>query len=181
MTPVTHSWSPVEVAAVPVTLQTGASRFVRRYSNQPHYAALIDPGKRSAEMRCLAEAIYFEARSEPELGQSAVAQVVMNRVASSLYPDSICGRGLPEPPPAPRLPVHLRLRGPFPAHSRNRRPGAAPSVWRRRSSAARPLSRASGWPRTTMRITSIRAGPARSCAATKIGRHIFYQLRPGQR
>jgi len=43
------------------------------------------------QRRCLATAIYFEARGEPIQGQVAVAQVVMNRVRSSLYPDTICG------------------------------------------------------------------------------------------
>lgn len=43
------------------------------------------------QRRCLATAIYFEARGEPVEGQIAVAQVVMNRVRSSLYPDTICG------------------------------------------------------------------------------------------
>ncbi len=42
-------------------------------------------------MRCLAEAVYFEARSEPEQGQAAVAQVVLNRVAHPNYPTSVCG------------------------------------------------------------------------------------------
>ncbi|MCT4654737.1 MAG: cell wall hydrolase [Cohaesibacter sp.] len=40
---------------------------------------------------CLANAIYFEARSEPIKGQIAVAQVVMNRVKNPTYPNSICG------------------------------------------------------------------------------------------
>jgi hypothetical protein len=40
--------------------------------------------------RCLANAIYFEARSEPIRGQMAVAQVVMNRVFSGFYPDDVC-------------------------------------------------------------------------------------------
>ncbi len=43
------------------------------------------------EMKCLAEAIYFEARSEPERGQIAVAQVVLNRLKNPAYPDTICG------------------------------------------------------------------------------------------
>jgi spore germination cell wall hydrolase CwlJ-like protein len=43
------------------------------------------------EMRCLAEAVYFEARSEPERGQAAVAQVVLNRVRHEAYPNSVCG------------------------------------------------------------------------------------------
>jgi hypothetical protein len=49
------------------------------------------PGSAGEEMRCLAEAIYFEARGESEEGQAAVAQVVMNRVSSGLYPETICG------------------------------------------------------------------------------------------
>ena len=42
------------------------------------------------ELRCLALNIYFEARSEPESGQRAVAHVVMNRVVHPRYPDSVC-------------------------------------------------------------------------------------------
>ena len=41
--------------------------------------------------RCLAQAIYFEARSEPLAGWDAVADVVINRAFSSHYPASICG------------------------------------------------------------------------------------------
>ena len=40
---------------------------------------------------CLADAIYFEARGEPEKGQEAVAQVILNRTASGHYPKSVCG------------------------------------------------------------------------------------------
>lgn len=43
------------------------------------------------ESQCLAQAIYYEARSETEAGQLAVAQVVLNRVNSPSYPKSICG------------------------------------------------------------------------------------------
>jgi len=42
------------------------------------------------EQNCLAEAIYFEARSEQRKGQIAVAQVVLNRVKNPAYPDTIC-------------------------------------------------------------------------------------------
>jgi hypothetical protein len=42
-------------------------------------------------LRCLAEAVYYEARSESEDGQRAVAQVVLNRVRSPAYPASVCG------------------------------------------------------------------------------------------
>ncbi|MEM8571907.1 MAG: cell wall hydrolase [Pseudomonadota bacterium] len=44
-----------------------------------------------AEWRCLAEGVYFEARGEPLKGQIAVAEVILNRVDSSRYPDTICG------------------------------------------------------------------------------------------
>jgi len=40
---------------------------------------------------CLAQAIYHEARGETVYGQTAVAQVVINRVFSRYYPDSVCG------------------------------------------------------------------------------------------
>jgi spore germination cell wall hydrolase CwlJ-like protein len=43
------------------------------------------------EQKCLATAIYFEARGEPVKGQAAVAQVVLNRVRAPTYPDTICG------------------------------------------------------------------------------------------
>jgi spore germination cell wall hydrolase CwlJ-like protein len=43
-----------------------------------------------AGRKCLAMAIYFEARSEPLAGQAAVAQVIINRSRSPRYPDSIC-------------------------------------------------------------------------------------------
>jgi Cell Wall Hydrolase len=58
---------------------------------KPNYAALIDPKDGARQMRCLAEAIYFESRSEPEDGQAAVAQVVLNRVRSGIYPTTVCG------------------------------------------------------------------------------------------
>ena len=60
-------------------------------SDRPGYASLIDPADSARQMRCLAEAIYFESRSEPEAGQAAVAQVVLNRVRSGIYPTTVCG------------------------------------------------------------------------------------------
>jgi spore germination cell wall hydrolase CwlJ-like protein len=42
-------------------------------------------------LQCLAEAVYYEARSESEEGQRAVAQVVLNRVRHPSYPSSVCG------------------------------------------------------------------------------------------
>jgi len=45
---------------------------------------------RERDHACLAQAVYFEARGEPAEGQLAVAQVVMNRVASQYYPNNVC-------------------------------------------------------------------------------------------
>ena len=46
---------------------------------------------RARAEKCLADAVYFEARGEPLKGQEAVAQVVMNRVFSGFYPNDVCG------------------------------------------------------------------------------------------
>ena len=40
---------------------------------------------------CLAQAVYYEARSEGEAGERAVAQVVLNRVRHPAWPNSVCG------------------------------------------------------------------------------------------
>ena len=61
--------------------------FDSRIPQNPGY----DVNRYAQELNCLATAIYFEARGEPDTGQIAVAQVVTNRVRSSYYPDSICG------------------------------------------------------------------------------------------
>jgi spore germination cell wall hydrolase CwlJ-like protein len=52
---------------------------------------LTDEKVRAKEEKCLAEVIYFEARGEAVRGQIAVAQVVMNRVFSGKYPNTVCG------------------------------------------------------------------------------------------
>jgi spore germination cell wall hydrolase CwlJ-like protein len=44
-----------------------------------------------AEWACLTEALYFEARGESLEGQIAVAEVILNRVDSPLYPRTVCG------------------------------------------------------------------------------------------
>ncbi len=51
---------------------------------------LDEKGYAKAE-KCLAEAVYFESRGEKVRGQIAVAQVVMNRVFSGYYPNTVCG------------------------------------------------------------------------------------------
>lgn len=67
-------------------------------------AGLLDPGPaaralalagsmtdRTRAQHCLTLAVYYEAASEPDAGQRAVAQVVLNRVTHPAYPDTVCG------------------------------------------------------------------------------------------
>jgi N-acetylmuramoyl-L-alanine amidase len=42
-----------------------------------------------SELFYLTQAIYYEARGEDVLGQAAVAHVILNRVKSPLYPDTV--------------------------------------------------------------------------------------------
>jgi spore germination cell wall hydrolase CwlJ-like protein len=52
---------------------------------------LSDEKSRAKSEKCLAEAVYFEARGEAVRGQIAVAQVVLNRAFSGFYPATVCG------------------------------------------------------------------------------------------
>jgi len=49
------------------------------------------PAERDKALRCLTQAVYFEAGFEPVAGQQAVAQTVLNRMRHPGYPKSICG------------------------------------------------------------------------------------------
>jgi len=51
---------------------------------------LFDEKARAKSEKCLAEAVYFEARGEAVRGQIAVAQVVLNRAFSGFYPSTVC-------------------------------------------------------------------------------------------
>jgi hypothetical protein len=55
------------------------------------FVASRDPEARDRSLQCLTQAIYYEARSESDDGQRAVAQVVLNRVRHPSYPNSVCG------------------------------------------------------------------------------------------
>ena len=55
------------------------------------YADLPKSVKDDRQQQCLADAIYFGARDEGTRAQQAVAQVMLNRVLSQAYPNTICG------------------------------------------------------------------------------------------
>lgn len=58
-------------------------------------AALVDaqpiPADMTEDMRCLASAVYYEAKSESLAGQLAVARVIINRSHSGRFASSLCG------------------------------------------------------------------------------------------
>jgi len=59
-------------------------------TSDPIRVSEITSQVRERQLSCLAKNIYREAGSEPFEGKVAVAQVVMNRVASGRFPDDIC-------------------------------------------------------------------------------------------
>ncbi|MFZ1468025.1 MAG: cell wall hydrolase [Paracoccaceae bacterium] len=79
-----------QVTAVKVPLQKITPKFdpVVHY-NSAWLAAQPSPTGND-EWQCLTEALYFEARGESLKGQFAVAEVILNRVDSGLYPRSVC-------------------------------------------------------------------------------------------
>jgi hypothetical protein len=72
--------APAPAASVPVA--AAVSEASRQAAKQ---------AKRSRDLECLTEAVYFEARGESRDGQLAVAQVVLNRVKHPSFPKTVCG------------------------------------------------------------------------------------------
>ena len=54
------------------------------------FLASLPAATGDAEWQCLTEALYFEARGEDTRGIFAVAEVILNRVDSRRFPDSVC-------------------------------------------------------------------------------------------
>ncbi len=74
-----------EMVAQPVSASASEAKYSTSWiDSQPK-------AEGSAEFRCLAEALYFEARGESVKGQFAVAEVIMNRVKSARFPGTLCG------------------------------------------------------------------------------------------
>jgi hypothetical protein len=71
--------------------ETVAGKDDPRLMESPAQHLALDGRPRARAEKCLADAVYFEARGEPLKGQEAVAQVVMNRVFSGYYPHDVCG------------------------------------------------------------------------------------------
>ena len=91
---------PAVVPALPqVAARCSGRRHDRRQAeDEPAYASLAAavaaqsiPTDASAELACLAGAIFYESKGEPLAGQLAVAEVIINRTKSGRFPKSICG------------------------------------------------------------------------------------------
>jgi hypothetical protein len=140
---------------------------------------LADPEIRAREQKCLAEAVYFEARSEPEAGQAAVAQVVLNRAKSGLYPSSICGVVYQNRHRFKACQFTFACEGKSLAIQE-------PQAWLIASRIAREVLEGETYLPAVGASTHYHAdyvSPywSRKLKRTdRIGRHIFYRLRPGQ-
>ena len=90
---VAASPSRTEPAATfaPPAVNAGAQPSVRRVGYTAPYLDLKTPPRLpDNDMECLTQAIYYEARNESEAGQTAVAEVVLNRSRHRAYPKSVC-------------------------------------------------------------------------------------------
>ena len=183
------SATPAPADAVPVEAIVTVSRplpktepnasVAQRPVGQPDYAALIEPDRAARETRCLAEAIYFEARSEPEEGQAAVAQVVLNRVRSGLYPANVCGVVYQNR-------THYKAcQFSFACEGKSLRVTEG-DAWRTAQRIARDVTSGQTFLSEVGGSTHYHANYVRPRWAKRlkkmdvIGHHIFYKLRPGQ-
>lgn len=81
--PITPEQAVAVNASIPVTTTPGAPASPLRVDDDtPHFLLALD---------CLTAAVYYEAASETEAGQQAVAQVVLNRVRHQAWPNTVCG------------------------------------------------------------------------------------------
>lgn len=78
---------PVPATAQAATLAADTSvRAAPPFSTRA--ASSVDRGR---ALQCLTAAIYYEAAREPDAGQRAVAQVILNRVRHPAFPNTVCG------------------------------------------------------------------------------------------
>ena len=84
------SAAPAEIrsAEIPQAVEEGYASLAEAVADQPTPGA---GDAASAELSCLAGAVYFESKGEPLAGQLAVANVIIARTVSGRFPGSICG------------------------------------------------------------------------------------------
>jgi len=178
--PVSAQESPFDSILTP-TLNNANGRFIPPIGQKDHsWAANPLPAQafNAKEQKCLAEAIYFEARGESLKGQAAVAQVVLNRVRNPAYPASICGV----------VYQNVKWRGrcqfSFACDGKKRRINQ-PAHWRMAQDIAIAVSAGQIWlpevgSSTHYHATYVKPRWARSMVRLeKIGLHIFYRTKYG--
>lgn len=151
-----------------VTL-AGQSRLDERFQG-------LGPEQLARERKCLAQAIYFEARSEGPVGKLAVAEVVLTRVADRRYPGTICGVVFQG--------SHLATGCQFSwtCDGLSDRP-ATGTAWKRSQALASYVMLDVQWDRITGEATHYHANYVSPYWAptlektTQVGKHIFYRWR----
>jgi spore germination cell wall hydrolase CwlJ-like protein len=87
--PATGVTGTIDLPDLPIPV--GATLDVGIVPAQPFSMAGGSPVDRDRAMQCLTAAIYYEAASEPDAGQQAVAQVILNRARHPAFPATVCG------------------------------------------------------------------------------------------
>ena len=181
-TPIPFHLMPDEVDPLPVD-QSGMSSpggLGNSSTSRPNYSTILNGKNAEREAKCLAEAVYFEARSEPPEGQAAVAQVVLNRARSGLYPGSICGVVYQN---AHR---YLACQFTFACEGKSLRI-TEPGPWARAQKIANEVLQGKTYLAQVGASTHYHANYVKPYWSRKlnrmdkIGSHIFYTLKPGQR
>ncbi len=127
---------------------------------------------------CLARGIYFEARGEPERGQAAVAQVILNRVRNPAYPGTVCGVVYQNKSWRNRCQFSFACDG---IRDRIR----SPRAWKTAQRVAWAVTSGKIWLDSIGDATHYRANYVRPPWARRmnkadtIGRHIFYRTKNG--
>lgn len=78
------------LTTLPSPEERGVSTAPQTVSYTNAFLASMPRATGGPQWRCLAEALYFEARGESAQGLFAVGEVIMNRVDSGNYPNSLC-------------------------------------------------------------------------------------------
>ena len=161
-----------QTAAAPTTEEPGVTVAGKgevtgedRRPKSPADRLNLSGAKRVKAEKCLANAVYFESRSEPVRGQIAVAQVVMNRAFSGYYPSDVCGVVYQNAHRHLACQFTFACDGIADVRQRSGSPGRARSASRVRRSTASCGCRRSRRRRTIMRPTCTPTGCAR-CART---------------
>ncbi|WP_342078722.1 cell wall hydrolase [Yoonia sp. SS1-5] len=75
---------------VPPAPERGVATSPRGVTYDRAFLAKQPAARGGDQWRCLAEALYFEARGETVRGMFAVGEVILNRVDSRIFPDTLC-------------------------------------------------------------------------------------------